>query len=147
LSTRRYSDKMINHKKHSTASTLILSCLFAFSMKAKTFETAGAGYMINAASFKTEAQKNLVFQDTLTRKELLNRIKKVASKQFSAKVENIRLQTSFTKDFGADDLDMVELVMAFEEEFKIKIPDEQLQTLTTVQKAYDYLIKRLNITK
>ena|ERR1022692_1646555 len=103
--------------------------------------------MIKAATIKTAAQKNPDTQETLTKKELLNRIKKVASKQFSVKAENIKLQTSFTKDFGADDLDMVELVMAFEEEFKIKIPDEQLETLTTIQKAYGYLIKVLRITK
>ena|GEM_PF-1432693 len=125
---------------------LVLSCIIAFSIKAKAFDRASSGYMIKAASFQTETQKNQV-EDTLTKKELLTRIRKVASKQFSVKAENIKLQTSFTKDFGADDLDMVELVMAFEEEFKIKIPDDQLETLTTVQKAYDYLIKRLKITK
>ncbi len=138
---------MRNYKLQSILAILVFSCFTAFSLKAKVFDRATSGYMIKAASFKTEAQKNLVVQDTLTKKELLNRIKKVASKQFSVKTEVIKLQTSFTKDFGADDLDMVELVMAFEEEFKIKIPDEQLETLTTVQKAYDYLIKRLKITK
>jgi acyl carrier protein len=141
------SDKMKNYKQRSILSIPILSCFIAFSIKAKAFDTTSPGYMIKAATIKTTTQKRLIVQDTLTKKELLDRIKKVASKQFSVKAENIKLQTSFTKDFGADDLDMVELVMAFEEEFKIKIPDAQLETLTTVQKAYDYLIKKLKITK
>jgi acyl carrier protein len=140
---------MKNYKQHPILSILIVSCFIAFSIKAKAFDTTspGPGCIIKAATIKTVAQERLIVQDTLTKKELLDRIKKVASKQFSVKAENIKLQTSFTKDFGADDLDMVELVMAFEEEFKIKIPDAQLETLTTVQKAYDYLIKKLKVTK
>ncbi len=86
-------------------------------------------------------------QDTVTKKNVLNRIKKVAAKQFEVKAETLTLKTSFVKDFKADDLDMVELVMAFEEEFKIKIPDNQLETLTTVQKAYDYITKVMKVKK
>ena len=52
-------------------------------------------------------------------------------------------QASFVDDLGADSLDTVELVMAFEEEFDIEIPDEDAEKLTSVGKAMEYLEKRL----
>jgi acyl carrier protein len=52
-------------------------------------------------------------------------------------------EASFIDDLGADSLDTVELVMAFEEEFDIEIPDEDAEKLTTVGKAMDYLKKRM----
>ena len=52
-------------------------------------------------------------------------------------------EASFIDDLGADSLDTVELVMAFEEEFDIEIPDEDAEKLTTVGKAMEYLTKRL----
>jgi acyl carrier protein len=51
-------------------------------------------------------------------------------------------QASFVDDLGADSLDTVELVMAFEEEFDIEIPDEDAEKLTSVGKAMEYLEKR-----
>lgn len=53
-------------------------------------------------------------------------------------------EASFIDDLGADSLDTVELVMAFEEEFDIEIPDEDAEKLTTVGKAKEYLGKRLS---
>jgi acyl carrier protein len=52
-------------------------------------------------------------------------------------------EASFIDDLGADSLDTVELVMAFEEEFDIEIPDEDAEKLTTVGKAKEYLLQRL----
>jgi acyl carrier protein len=52
-------------------------------------------------------------------------------------------QASFVDDLGADSLDTVELVMAFEEEFDLEIPDEDAEKLTSVGKAMEYLEKRL----
>ena len=54
----------------------------------------------------------------------------------------ITLEASFIDDLGADSLDTVELVMAFEEEFDIEIPDEDAEQLTSVGKAFEYLKKR-----
>lgn len=53
-------------------------------------------------------------------------------------------EASFIDDLGADSLDTVELVMAFEEEFDIEIPDEDAEKLTTVKSAMEYLEKRLS---
>jgi len=52
-------------------------------------------------------------------------------------------EASFIDDLGADSLDTVELVMAFEEEFDVEIPDEDAENLTSVGKAIEYLKKRL----
>lgn len=51
---------------------------------------------------------------------------------------------SFTKDLGADSLDLVELVMAFEEEFGMEIPDEEAEKLETVRDAVDYIEQHAN---
>ncbi len=53
-------------------------------------------------------------------------------------------QASFTNDLGADSLDTVELVMAFEEEFGCEIPDEEAEKIATVQDAVDYIDAHLN---
>jgi acyl carrier protein len=49
------------------------------------------------------------------------------------------LDASFTEDLGADSLDIVELVMAFEEEFGIEIPDEEAEKISNVREAVDYI--------
>ena len=51
------------------------------------------------------------------------------------------MKSSFIDDLGADSLDTVELVMAFEEEFEIEIPDEEAENIATVQNAVDYITK------
>ena len=51
------------------------------------------------------------------------------------------MKSSFIDDLGADSLDTVELVMAFEEEFEIEIPDEEAENIATVQNAVDYIKK------
>lgn len=58
--------------------------------------------------------------------------------------KEITPEASFIDDLGADSLDTVELVMAFEEEFDVEIPDEDAEKLTTVGKAMEYLKKRLS---
>ncbi|MEK7306208.1 MAG: acyl carrier protein, partial [Nitrospirota bacterium] len=55
------------------------------------------------------------------------RVKKIVSEQLGIEDEDIAAESSFVEDLGADSLDTVELVMAFEEEFKIEIPDEDAE--------------------
>ena len=69
------------------------------------------------------------------------RVKQVVVTQLEVKDEDIKPESSFTGDFGADSLDTVELVMALEEEFGTEIPDEDAENITTIQEAVDYINK------
>lgn len=65
------------------------------------------------------------------------RVKKIVVEQLGVKEEDVTPNASFIDDLGADSLDTVELVMAFEEEFDMEIPDEQAEQMTTVQQVID----------
>jgi acyl carrier protein len=67
------------------------------------------------------------------------RVKEAVAEQLGLKVEEINNDASFMDDLGADSLDLVELVMSFENDFDITIPDEDSSKLTTVQSAIDYV--------
>ena len=69
----------------------------------------------------------------------LERVKKVIVDQLGVGEEQVVETASFTTDLGADSLDTVELVMAFEEEFGIEIPDEEAEKIQTVKDAVDYI--------
>ena len=70
---------------------------------------------------------------------MLERMKEIIAEQLSTDAEGIMLDTSFKEDLGADSLDLFELVMAFEEEYKIEIPSEDLEQLTTVGAVIEYM--------
>ena len=67
------------------------------------------------------------------------RVQKIVCEQLGVSPEEVKLAASFIVDLGADSLDTVELVMAFEEEFEIEIPDEEAEEISTVQNAVDYI--------
>ena len=67
------------------------------------------------------------------------RVQKIVCEQLGVSPEEAKLEASFIDDLGADSLDTVELVMAFEEEFEIEIPDEQAEEIATVKNAVDYI--------
>ena len=71
----------------------------------------------------------------------LDRVKKVVVEQLGVDESQVVETASFTADLGADSLDTVELVMAFEEEFGIEIPDEDAEQIQTVKDAIDYIDK------
>ena len=70
------------------------------------------------------------------------RVKSIIVEQLGVDEDEVTLDASFTDDLGADSLDIVELVMAFEEEFGIEIPDEEAEKITTVQQAITYINDR-----
>jgi len=71
-----------------------------------------------------------------------NKVKKIIIDQLDVTEEEVTSGASFVDDLGADSLDTVEMVMAFEEEFNIEIPDEDAEKIRTVQDAMDYISKK-----
>ena len=68
------------------------------------------------------------------------RVKKIVAEQLGVNEADIKNESSFVDDLGADSLDTVELVMALEEEFECEIPDDQAEKITTVQQAVDFVL-------
>ena len=68
-----------------------------------------------------------------------DRVQKIVCEQLGVSSEEVKLEASFIDDLGADSLDTVELVMAFEDEFEIEIPDEEAEGIQTVKNAVDYI--------
>ncbi len=75
--------------------------------------------------------------------DIEQRVKQAVAEQLGLKAEEIKNEASFMDDLGADSLDLVELVMSFENDFDITIPDEDSNEITTVQSAIDYVSKKL----
>ncbi|MBH0239657.1 acyl carrier protein [Methylobrevis albus] len=73
--------------------------------------------------------------------DIADRVKKIVIENLGADPEKVTLEASFIEDLGADSLDTVELVMAFEEEFGVEIPDDAADTIQTVGDAVTYLTK------
>jgi acyl carrier protein len=71
------------------------------------------------------------------------RVKKIVAEQLGVNEADIKNESSFVDDLGADSLDTVELVMALEEEFECEIPDEDAEKITSVQQAIDYINSNL----
>jgi acyl carrier protein len=71
--------------------------------------------------------------------DIASRVKKIIVDKLGVDEAEVTTEASFTNDLGADSLDTVELIMEFEKEFNISIPDEQAETITTVGQAITYL--------
>jgi acyl carrier protein len=71
--------------------------------------------------------------------ETAERVKKIVVEHLGVESEKVTEEASFIDDLGADSLDIVELVMAFEEEFGVEIPDDAAEKITTVKDAISYI--------
>ena len=67
------------------------------------------------------------------------RVRSIIADQLGVSEDEIRPDSNFIEDLGADSLDIVELIMAMEEEFETEIPDEDAEKITSVQEAIDYV--------
>lgn len=74
---------------------------------------------------------------------LESKVKKIIADRLQVEAESVTPTASFVEDLGADSLDLVELVMAFEEEFDLEIPDQDAEGMKTVGAAIDYLNKKV----
>lgn len=75
----------------------------------------------------------------MTKDNIFDKVKEIIVDQLGVKASEVTPEASFIDDLGADSLDIVELIMALEEEFDIEIPDEDAEKITTVQDAIDYI--------
>ncbi len=67
------------------------------------------------------------------------KVKSIIAEQLGVSEGEIKIESSFVEDLGADSLDIVELVMAMEEEFDVEIPDDQAENIKSVKDAVDYI--------
>lgn len=74
---------------------------------------------------------------------VLDKVKKIIAEQLGVDEDDITPDASFTDDLGADSLDLVELVMAFEDGFDIEIPDEDAENIKTVADAVNYIQSKI----
>jgi acyl carrier protein len=79
-----------------------------------------------------------------TAQEIQERLKKIIVDQLGVDESEVIPSASFVEDLNADSLDLVELIMSLEEEFKVQISDEDAEKITTVQEAQDYVEEHLH---
>jgi acyl carrier protein len=72
-----------------------------------------------------------------------NKVKQIIAEKLGVSEDKVNPQASFVDDLGADSLDQVELIMAFEDAFDVEIPDEDAEKLKSVKDALDYLSKKV----
>ncbi len=77
----------------------------------------------------------------MTEEEIKEKVVKIVSEQMGVDKSEVTMETSFVNDLNADSLDTVELVMEFEDEFELSIPDEDAETIQTVGKAVEFIGK------
>ncbi|MCJ8342957.1 acyl carrier protein [Cetobacterium ceti] len=70
---------------------------------------------------------------------MLDKIREIVVEQLGVDADQVTLEANFVEDLGADSLDTVELIMAFEEEFDVEIPDTDAEKIKTVQDVVDYI--------
>jgi acyl carrier protein len=87
----------------------------------------------------TTSRRNLGAQETYLKMPVADKVKQIIVEQLGVDENQVEPSASFVDDLGADSLDIVELVMAFEEAFGLDIPDEDAEKIKTVKDAVDYI--------
>ncbi len=79
----------------------------------------------------------------MSQDDILQKVQKIVAEQLSVEESEVKPESNFANDLGADSLDTVELVMALEEAFDLEIPDEDAEKIRTVQDAITYIEKKV----
>lgn len=80
-----------------------------------------------------------------TKEQVAEKVSQVLQEQLGVNESQVKPEAKFIEDLGADSLDTVELTMAFEDEFEIEIPDEDVEKIATVGEAVAYIAERLEV--
>lgn len=80
----------------------------------------------------------------MTIDEIFEKTKDILSEQFSVSKDEITMQTDIAQDLGADSLDVIDILMSVEDEFKIEVPDEDAENVKTVEQMVYYVSGKLN---
>lgn len=78
----------------------------------------------------------------MKKEEILSKVKAVVAEKLNVGEDQVTEEAKFVEDLGADSLDQVELIMALEDEFELKIPEEDAEKLLTVGSAVNYVLKK-----
>jgi acyl carrier protein len=78
-------------------------------------------------------------ESVASKEQIFEKVKAIIVDQLGVEEEEVTLESSFIEDLGADSLDIVELIMALEEEFEIEVPDEDAEKIVTVGDAVNYI--------
>jgi acyl carrier protein len=97
--------------------------------------------MLIAQRCEPQVSKNSRDKDQKTMSDVAERVKKIVIEHLGVDADKVIDNANFIEDLGADSLDTVELVMAFEEEFSVEIPDDAAETIVTVGDAVRFLEK------
>lgn len=79
----------------------------------------------------------------MTKEEILAKVKGVVAEKLNVGEDQVTSDAKFVEDLGADSLDQVELIMALEDDFELKIPEEEAEQLTTVGSAVEYIVTKV----
>jgi acyl carrier protein len=78
----------------------------------------------------------------MSKEEIMAKVKSVVAEKLNVGEDQVTTDAKFVEDLGADSLDQVELIMALEDEFELKIPEEEAEQLVTVGAAVDYIVSK-----
>jgi acyl carrier protein len=108
-------------------------------MSQDRFSPSMAGCTCNEPNGCRSAARAQGGRPFMSNEEIYNKVKDLVSKHLNIDEKEVTKEASFIEDLGADSLDTVELIMSFEEEFNIEIPDEDAESIRTVQNVVDYI--------
>ena len=142
-----YREGIFNGQKNFDYQNIFLDkgSFLHYTLKVKIFETHSKIQDVREKAITLQARRMLCIQDpnkTMKNKgeiKMFEKMKELIAEQLNCPAEEIKMESSFKEDLGADSLDLFELVMSLEDTYGVEIPSEELEQLTTVESVVDYL--------